>query len=66
MKQIPPPNMSLEEIYQDKLPIIRKAYQMLADNIDNDKDYDLSTDELYELTTELFEKYLTEGESDNW
>jgi len=65
MKQIPPPNMSLEEIYQDKLPIIRKAYQMLADNIDNDKDYDLSTDELYELTTELFEKYLTEGESDN-
>ena len=56
--------MNIDEIYKDKLDIIRSSYQALADNIDNDPEYTLSTDELYELATELFQKYLDEGESD--
>lgn len=59
--------MNLNEVYKDKKKIIGKvmsqAMSKLFDEIENDDDYDLSTDENIELCEDLFTMWCKGGEN---
>lgn len=55
-----PNPMTIDEIYDDKFIVIEQAYDLVAQAIEKDPKYSLATDELYELTQELWEKYINE------
>lgn len=55
-------NMTIEEIYKDKFEVINQAYDLVAQAIEKDKKYSLATDELYELTFELWKMYLNDNQ----
>lgn len=54
--------MNINEIYNDKFDVIEQAYDLVAQAIEKDPKYTLATDELYELTNELWQMYMDDVE----